>query len=94
MSIKFTQMQCKEVICMADGRRLGYVSDVQVELPEGRICALLVCGPGKIMGAFGAHDQFCIPWNCIRKIGPDIVLVEADPAACRVSPPKAAFFRR
>ena len=94
MSIKFTQMQCKEVICIADGRRLGYVSDVQVELPEGRVCALLVCGPGKVMGAFGRHEEFCIPWNCIQKIGPDIVLVDIDPAACRVSPPKPPLFRR
>ena len=94
MSIKFTQMQCKEVICIADGRRLGYVSDVQVELPEGRVCALLVCGPGKVMGAFGRHEEFCIPWNCIQKIGPDIVLVDIDPAACKVSPPKPPLFRR
>ena len=94
MSIKFTHLQCKEVICISDGRRLGYVSDVQVELPEGRICALLVPGPGKVLGAFGKHDTFCIPWDAIRKIGPDIVLVDADPNACRVSPAKSPFFHR
>ena len=91
MSIQFTQLQCKEVICIADGRRLGYVSDVQVELPEGRICALIVPGPGKVMGAFGRHDTFCIPWGCIQKIGPDIVLVDADPVACRVQPPRRSL---
>ena len=30
MSMKFTQLQCKEVICVKDGRRLGYVEDVMV----------------------------------------------------------------
>jgi len=88
VSIQFTQLQCKEVICLSDGRRLGYVSDVQVELPEGRICALIVPGPGKVMGAFGKHDTYCIPWHCIQKIGPDIVLVDTDPNACRVQPPR------
>ena len=88
MSIKFSQLQCKEVICISDGRRLGYVADVQIELPEGKVCAVLVPGPGKIMGAFGKHDEFCIPWSCIKKIGPDIVLVDVNPADCRVSPPR------
>jgi YlmC/YmxH family sporulation protein len=91
LSIQFTQLQCKEVICIADGRRLGYVADVQVELPEGRICALIVPGPGKCLGAFGKHDTFCIPWGCIRKIGPDIVLVDADPAACRMQMPRRSL---
>ena len=35
MSIKFTDLQCKEVICLSNGQRLGFVSDVLVELPEG-----------------------------------------------------------
>ena len=35
MSIRFTQLQCKEVICVSDGRRLGFVTDVQVEIPGG-----------------------------------------------------------
>ena len=91
MSIKFSQLQCKEVICISDGRRLGYVADIQIELPEGKVCAILVPGPGKIMGAFGKHEEFCIPWNCIKKIGPDIVLVDVNPADCRVSPPRRSL---
>ena len=43
MAINFTNLQCKEVICISDGRRLGFISDVQVEVPEGRVCALLWC---------------------------------------------------
>ena len=45
MSIKFTELQCKEVICVSDGRRLGFVTDVLIELPEGKICAIVVPGP-------------------------------------------------
>ena len=84
MSIKFTQLQCKEVICIADGRRLGFVSDVQVEMPEGTVCAILVPGPGKVLGLCGHRDTYCIPWSCIRKIGPDIILVDIKPDDCRV----------
>ena len=88
MSMRFTQLQCKEVICVSDGRRLGFVSDVQVELPSGNICAIVVPCPGKFPGGFGRRDEFIIPWNCIKRIGPDIVLVDTRPDDCRV--PKGA----
>ena len=74
MSIRFTQLQCKEVICVSDGRRLGFVTDVQVELPGGNVCAIVVPCPGRFPGGFGRRDDFIIPWNCIRRIGPDILL--------------------
>ena len=92
MSIKFSQLQCKEVICISDGRRLGFVADVQIDLPEGNICAIMVPCPGKLLGTFGPHDEYCIPWNCIKKIGPDIVLVDANPADCRIARPKPRIF--
>ena len=44
MGCKFTELQCKEVICISNGQRLGFVSDVLVELPEGKVCALMVPG--------------------------------------------------
>ena len=85
MSIKLTQLQCKEVICIGDGRRLGFIEDIQVELPEGRICAIIVPGPGKLLGLGASRHDFCIPWDCIRKIGPDIVLVDVCPDECRIT---------
>lgn len=84
MSVRFTQLQCKEVICVSDGRRLGFVSDVQVEVPEGNIRAIVVPCPVRFPGGFGRREDFCIPWECIRRIGPDIVLVDAKPDQCRV----------
>ena len=84
MSVKFSQLQCKEVICVSDGRRLGFICDVQIDLPEGNIRSVLVPGPCRFLGLLGRHDDYCIPWECIRKIGPDIVLVETKPGDCRV----------
>lgn len=91
MSMKLTDLQCKEVICVSDGRRLGFVSDVQIEVPEGNICAILVPGPCRVLGVAGRKDDFCIPWSCIRKIGPDIVLVDVKPEDCRVPRGKQKF---
>ena len=57
---------------------------VQVEIPSGNVCAIVVPCPTRFPGGFGRRDDFIIPWNCIKRIGPDIVLVEAKPDDCRV----------
>ena len=81
---KFTELRCKEVICICDGRRLGFICDVRIELPEGRISAIIVPGPGRFFGCCGRRDDYVIPWCCIKRIGPDIVLVDIKPEDCRV----------
>ena len=88
MAIKLTQLQCKEVICVENGQRLGFIEDVQIEVPEGRVVSLTVPGPGKLLGLGNSRYDYCIPWSCIRKIGPDIVLVDIEPENCRMIRPK------
>ena len=82
MTVKFSELRCKEVICLADGQRLGFVSDVELALPEGQIKAILVPGPGRFLGLFGRKEDYLIPWCAIRRIGPDIILVDARPEEC------------
>ena len=84
MSMRFTELRCKEVICVNDGQRLGFISDVVVELPEGHVAAVIVPGPCRFLGLVGQKDDFLIPWHSIRRIGPDIVLVDCKPCDCRI----------
>ena len=83
MATKFTDLHCKEVICVSDGRRLGFVSDARIELPEGRICAIIVPCPCRFGGLWGKREDFIIPWKDICRIGPDIILVDIHPEECR-----------
>ena len=44
---------------------------------------LVVPGPGSFCFCFwGAGSEYIIPWNCIRQIGDDIILVEIDEKYC------------
>ena len=91
MSCKFTELLCKEVVCVCDGRRLGFVADVRIELPEGRVAAIIVPGPCRHFGVLGRRDDYVIPWKSIRRIGPDIILVDIKPDECRVPRSKPLF---
>ncbi len=91
MGIRITDLNCKEVICISDGRRLGFVSDVEIEIPSGNVLAIIVPGPCRILGVIGRKDDFVIPWNCIKRIGPDIILVDARPDDCCRPRPKLFF---
>lgn len=92
MGIRITDLHCKEVVCVTDGSRLGFVSDVEVELPEGRVCAIVVPGRCRFWGLFGRQEDFVIPWRYICRIGDDIILVDCKIADCRVPRPKPGWF--
>lgn len=37
MDTRIAQLRYKEVICVADGSRLGYVGDLEVDLDSGQV---------------------------------------------------------
>lgn len=65
----------KEVINLSDGRRLGYVQDVEANFDTGEITAIVVPGTSKMFN-FGGKNDIIIPWKQIKRIGDDIILVE------------------
>ena len=92
MIIRFSELRCKEVINIADGRRLGYVSDLELETDSGRVISLSVPCPGRFFGLFGSAGNYVIPWPCIRQIGGDLILVEVCLEEIRRNKEKRPFF--
>jgi len=74
----------KEVINTKDGTRFGFVSDMEIDIQEGKVRALVVPGPGRVLGVFGRDQEYRIPWDKIIKIGEDVIVVECDTAAVLV----------
>jgi YlmC/YmxH family sporulation protein len=93
MGMRVTELSCKEVVCIRDGARLGYVADVEVEVPDGQVCAIVVPGKCRFFGLLGRTEDFVIPWNAIRRVGDDIILVECKPADCCCPRPKPRWLR-
>jgi len=73
---RIADLRCKEVINICNGYRLGFVCDVIVNTATGQVLAIVVPGPCRFFGLFGREDDFVVPWECIRRIGDDIILIE------------------
>ena len=76
--LRMYDLRQKEIVNLNDGARYGFVSDLEIETDEGTIAALIVPGPGRVLGVFGRDQEYRIPWENINKIGDDIILVDCD----------------
>ena len=74
----------KEVINLCDGCRLGYPSDFEFNLCDGRILSIIVPRPSGFLG-LGHSNDLIIPWNKIECIGEDAVLVRLSASECLFS---------
>ena len=76
MGDKGLDFKHKEVVNINDGKRLGYVQDVCADLETGVITSIIVPGSNKIINLFSSNNDIIIPWQNIKCIGDDLILVE------------------
>lgn len=74
MLSSFSNLRDKEVVNIKDGKRLGCIADLVLDIPTGRICRIVLPPVGKLV-VFSSKDNISIPWDCIEKIGDDVILV-------------------
>ena len=67
----------KEVINVCDGKRLGFVSEVEFNVCDGRLTAIVVPVPSGFLGV-GCKERLVIPWDRIERIGTDVILVNVE----------------
>ena len=68
-------LSCKEVLNIKDGKILGFITDLEIDICNGSICALIVTENGGFIDFKNCKD-IIIPWKNICKIGDDVVLVD------------------
>lgn len=73
------KLRDKEVININDGRSIGYVSDIEVDLDNGIIEAIVIPAQRKLFGIIGGQEQdIVIKWDRVKTVGEDVILVEVD----------------
>ena len=67
----------KEVINICDGKSMGYVCDIEINLREGRIEGIVLPRQRGFFNIFGKEgEDFIIKWKDVRTVGEDVILVE------------------
>ncbi|ALS21378.1 MULTISPECIES: YlmC/YmxH family sporulation protein [Paenibacillus] len=76
--MKISDLQMKDVINIVDGKKLGQISDLELDLWHGRIDAVVVPNGTRFFGLLSGGGDVIIPWENIVKIGMDVVLVKLE----------------
>lgn len=76
MGSKGLDFKHKEVINVGNAKRLGYVQDVCADLETGTITSIIVPGERNIKNVFSGANDIVIPWEKIKCIGDDVILVD------------------
>ena len=74
--VRASDLRLRDVVNILDGARLGVISDFDMDLESGRVRTLIIPGPKPIFGLFGRETEYVVPWEAIRKVGADVILVE------------------
>ena len=71
-----SELRTKEVIDVHDGKRLGRVMDIEFCERTSRVTALVVPADTPFLNTLrGEKCGLVIPWENIRRIGDDVILV-------------------
>jgi YlmC/YmxH family sporulation protein len=78
--VKISELRLRDVINTYDGKRLGTIKDIDLDLEQGKIRSLILPGnSGRLFSLFTRSDEVVVPWENIVKIGVDVILVNVGP---------------
>ena len=81
--MNFSELKSKDVINIVDGKRLGRPIDV-IFNDCACIKALVVPGQKSLLNLIkGVKEGAVLPWERVKQIGDDVILVELDTDFCR-----------
>ena len=75
--ISTADLREKDVINLCDGVRLGCPTDFELDVSCGRLVSVVVACDDSLFG-FGKRDEIIIPWDKIKCIGEDAILVRLE----------------
>lgn len=76
--MRLSELVGKEIINIYDGTRMGHMmaSDLIIDPQTGMIVALVV--PVRGFNVFGSRQNLTIPWEAVKKVGLEILIVDLD----------------
>lgn len=76
VKVRASDLRAKDVINVADGRKLGNLYDLDIDVETGRVRSLILPSGGRPGWFRGRERDIEVPWQDIVKVGVDVILVE------------------
>ncbi|PRR78590.1 PRC-barrel domain protein [Clostridium liquoris] len=67
-------LRAMEIIDINSGVKLGYIKDLKIDTLDCKVLAIIL--PSQKMSWFGKNTDIEIPWDKVKKIGLDVILVD------------------
>lgn len=78
MICRIDEMRQKQVVDIASGAVIGFLSDIEFDTSSGALTGIIIYGKPKALGLFGKEDDIVVPWRNIEVIGEETILVKYD----------------
>lgn len=78
--MRYSELAGKEIIDIAEGRRLGVINDTDliIDSETGKVLAIVLPDYPRrgLFRFFGRPAGLTIPWSGVKKIGVDLIIVD------------------
>ena len=72
-------LSSKDVIQLKTGENLGRIDDVVFDEHGARLQSVILRGRAHCFGLLGSDEDLILPWESVKTIGTDVVMVDAEP---------------
>jgi len=78
--LRLNELVGKEMVNIYDGMRMGTVgeSDMVVDHESGKILSIILPNRGNMLNFWTDRQKLVIPWESVKKIGREVIVVEID----------------
>lgn len=91
--MRISSFQMKDVINVADGKKLGFINDIDIDVSTGKIDCIFISQQNKMLPFFNKLEDIVVEWDDILKIGEDVILVRF-PHQYQLEEPKEEYSNR
>ncbi len=98
MRCRISELLQLEMIDVLTGQRLGFADDAVMDSQTGQLLSLIRYGELRCFGLLGRRKDVEIPFDCVRLIGANTILLEQKPTVPKSPPipdpddPLAAYY--
>ncbi|OBR94808.1 MULTISPECIES: YlmC/YmxH family sporulation protein [Clostridium] len=71
-----TNLRNMEIIDINTGAKLGFIKDLKINCEEHKIMSIILPSQTFKISLFGKNEDIEIPWDNVKKIGVDVILVD------------------